>query len=96
MSDSQDQTVEHLRLHGWMRVHQAFDAEAAAAMRDVVWTGLAPLGIRRDAPSTWTIERPVQLQHLKTDPAFRAVGSERLLGAIGAVLQTEAFERPKH
>jgi hypothetical protein len=96
MSDSQDQTLEHFRVHGWMRVHQAFDADAAAAMRDVVWTGLEAFGIRRDAPSTWTIERPAKLQHLKDHPAFEAVGSERLLGAIGAILQIRSFERPKN
>jgi ectoine hydroxylase-related dioxygenase (phytanoyl-CoA dioxygenase family) len=95
MSDSHDQTLEHFCAHGWMRVHQAFSAHAAAAMRDVVWSGLEPLGIRRDAPSTWTIERPEQLQHLKGDPAFAAVGSDRLLGAIGAVLQTQDYETPK-
>jgi ectoine hydroxylase-related dioxygenase (phytanoyl-CoA dioxygenase family) len=95
MSDSQDQTVEHFRLHGWMRVHQAFDARAAAAMRDVVWDGLEASGIRRGASSTWTIERPGKLQHLKDNPAFEAVGSERLLAAIGSLLQTEGYETPK-
>jgi ectoine hydroxylase-related dioxygenase (phytanoyl-CoA dioxygenase family) len=95
MSDSQDQTVEHFRLHGWMRVRKAFDAASAAAMRDVVWDGLEAFGIRREAPSTWTIERPAKLQRLKNNPAFEAVGSERLLSAIGAILQTRSDEKPK-
>jgi hypothetical protein len=90
-----DQTLEHFHEHGWMRVHQAFDADAAAAMRDVAWEGLAGIGVQRDAPATWTIERPVKLQHLKDDPAFAAVGSERLHDAIGAILETQSYERPK-
>ncbi len=90
-----DQTLEHFRLHGWMRVHQAFSADDAARMRDVVWAGLEGAGVRRDAPSTWTIERPARLQNLKGDPAFEAVGSERLLGAIDALLETRSYDRPK-
>ena len=90
-----DQTLEHFYEHGWMRVRQAFDDDAAAAMRDVVWNGLAKYGIRRDAPSTWTIERPGKLQHLKDHPAFSAVGSERVLSTIDAVLGTPSYEKPK-
>ena len=95
MADDHDQTFEHFREHGWMRVRAAFDGTAAAAMRDVTWEGLAKVGIRRDQPATWTVERPERLQHLKDDPAFAAVGSERLLRAIAALLGTEDFERPK-
>ena len=91
-----DQTLEHFRVHGWMRVHQAFSAEAAARMRDVVWGGLVDAGIRRDAPSTWTIERPTGFQKLKTDPAFDAVGGERLLATVGDILGTQSFDRPKN
>ena len=93
--DQADQTLEHFRVHGWMRVHQAFSADDAARMRDVVWAGLEGAGIRRDAPSTWTVERPVKLQNLKTDPAFEAVGSQRLLATVEAILETRSFERPK-
>ena len=70
MSSDFDQTLEHFRDRGWMRVREAFDADDAAAMRDVVWNGLAAFGFRRDAPSTWTIERPPKLQALKDHPAF--------------------------
>jgi hypothetical protein len=79
-ASSSDQSIEHFRVHGWMRVPKAFDRDAAAAMRDVVWDGLADVGVRRDAPTTWTIERPRKLQKLKDHPAFTAVGSARLLG----------------
>jgi hypothetical protein len=90
-----DETIEHFRVHGWMRVRQAFDSAAAAAMRDVVWGGLAEVGILRDEPSTWTIERPGKLQALKDHPAFSAVGGARLLGAIDAILEAQAYPRPK-
>lgn len=94
-SEHQDATLEHFRVHGWMRVPRAFSADQAARMRDVVWTGLADAGIRRDAPSTWTIERPAKLQGLKSHPAFEAVGSQRLLATVDALLETRAYERPK-
>ena len=88
--EQDDQTLQNFGVHGWMRVHQAFSADAAARMRDVVWTGLADAGIRRERPSSWTIERPVKLQKLKDDPAFQAVGSERLLAAVDAILETRS------
>jgi hypothetical protein len=90
-----DQTLEHFRERGWMRVRQAFSDDAAAAMREVVWNVLARRGIDRRDPATWTVERPEKLQGLKDHPAFLAVGSERLLGAIGDLLGTRAFERPR-
>ena len=90
-----DHTREHFRVHGWMRVRGAFDSAEAAAMRDVIWDGLADRGVRRDAPSTWTIERPVNLQRLKDHAAFSAVGSPRLLAAIGGLLETHVYETPK-
>jgi ectoine hydroxylase-related dioxygenase (phytanoyl-CoA dioxygenase family) len=94
-TSSGDQTIEHFRVHGWMRVPGAFDSAEAAAMRDVVWDGLADVGVQRDAPATWTIERPVKLQKLKEHAAFKAVGSARLLAAIDAILETQAYEKPK-
>ena len=35
-SEHQDATLEHFRVHGWMRVPRAFSADQAARMRDVV------------------------------------------------------------
>jgi len=80
--------------HGWIRIRGAFSAEQAAAMRDVVWGALATGGILRDDPATWRDERPFHLQHLKTDPVFRAVGSERTLTAIDQVLEGQTWRRP--
>ena len=81
-------TLAHFRIHGWMRVPAAFTAAEAATMRDAVWRALEDVGIHRERPSTWTTERPTHLQHLKTDPVFQAVRSNRLRAAIDAVLES--------
>jgi ectoine hydroxylase-related dioxygenase (phytanoyl-CoA dioxygenase family) len=79
-----------------MCVRAAFSADEAAAMRAAAWRALAMAGIRQDDPATWTKERPEHLQHVKDDPAFRAVGSARLLEAIDAALEGQAHDRPKN
>ncbi len=91
-----DQTVEHFRVHGWMRVPNAFSADEAAAMRDVVWHALENVGIERDDPSTWTKERAEHLQQLKGDPVFRAVGSKRVLDLIDVLLESQSYVLPKN
>ena len=96
MIHDNDQTIEHFHIHGWMRVRAAFSADEATAMRAAVWSALADVGISRSEPSTWTKERPEHLQHLKNHPAFRAVGSVRLLQAIVAALEGQAYERPRN
>jgi hypothetical protein len=65
-------------------------------MCTVIWGALAKTGILREDPSTWTKTRPEHLQHLKGDPAFRAVGSERTIGAIREVLQSQDLPLPKN
>lgn len=86
--------MDHFRTHGWLRIPGAFSAHEAAAMRDVVWRALAAVGILRDDPTTWVEERPHHLQHLKSDPVFRAVASERTLAAIDEVLCGQPWKRP--
>lgn len=63
-------------------------------MRDAAWQALAAIGIRQDDPTTWRIERPAHLQHLKSNPVFRAVGSRLTLGAIDEVLGGQAWRPP--
>ena len=87
---------EHFAAHGWMRVRAAFTADEAAAMRAAIWRSLAATGIRERDPSTWTKERPEHLQHARSDPAFRAVGSARVLEAIDAVLDRQTYGMPKN
>jgi hypothetical protein len=88
-------TLEHFRTHGWVRVRAAFSAEDAAAMCDVIWAGLAEAGIHRNDSSSWTKARPEHLQHLKSDPAFRAIGSARTISAINEVLEGPSWQAPK-
>jgi hypothetical protein len=88
-------TLEHFRTHGWVRVSAAFSAGDAAAMCDVIWAALTKACIRRNDPSTWTVARPVHLQHLKADLAFHAVGSERTLQAIDEVLEGQSWQKPR-
>lgn len=78
-----------------MRLPRAFGEAAAATMREVVWQGLAEAGIARDNPSTWTIERPAHLQHLRGHPAFREVGNPGVLAAIAAIMQGRPCPAPK-
>jgi hypothetical protein len=54
-------TLEHFRIHGWMRVPAAFNAAEASAMRDAVWRAIEGVGIHGDRPSSWTTERPIHL-----------------------------------
>ena len=94
---AQDETtIEHFRARGFLRVRGAFSAAEAEAMREAVWRELARAGIDQHDPSTWTNERPAGLQLAKTDPAFGAVGSQKLLAAISAVLEGQAFDLPKN
>ena len=61
LADNQE-SFEHFRVHGWMRVRSAFSVDEAAAMRAAAWRELAKVGIRQRDPSTWTMERPDHLQ----------------------------------
>ncbi len=87
--------LEHFDRYGYVYVRQAFAPEDAARMRAVIWAALAERGIRQDDPSTWTSEFPDHLQHLKAEPAFRAIGTERTLGAIADLLGAEHGVAPK-
>jgi phytanoyl-CoA dioxygenase PhyH len=78
--------VAAFRRDGYVVVPGAFAAEDAARMRDVVWSALRDRGVDRDDPSTWHQRAADHLQHLKKDPAFRAVGSGTTLGAIADLL----------
>ncbi|MGH9245734.1 MAG: hypothetical protein ACRD29_15735 [Acidimicrobiales bacterium] len=62
-------------------------------MRDVVWEELERRGILRHEPRTWTVEIPDHLQHLKSRPEFRAVGTDRTTGAIADLL---GLDHPVH
>lgn len=63
-------------------------------MCDVIWNALANAGIRRNDSSTWSKARPEHLQHLKANSVFRAIGSERTIGAIDDAFEGQRWERP--
>ena len=86
--------LTHFADHGYVRVGSAFTSDQAAAMRDVVWEALAPDGVLRDDPSTWTVEAPSHLQHLKRHPAFAAIGSGWTIAAIDQLLGAGQWQRP--
>ena len=95
MAHLDESALEHFRTQGWIRIRGAFHAEDAAAMCDVIWSALAKVGIRRSDSSTWTETRPKQLQYLKDDPAFRAIGSAHTIAAINEVLEGQPWQRPR-
>lgn len=95
MSESPHAALEHFRTFGWVRIRGAFSADAATAMCNVIWGALEKVGIDRNDSSTWTQSRPVHLQHLKSDPAFRAVGSARTVSAIDEVLEGRPWQVPR-
>jgi hypothetical protein len=64
-------------------------------MCDVIWTALARAGIHRDDPSSWTAPRPVNLQPLKGDAVFRAIGSARTIQAIDEVQEGQPWVKPR-
>jgi hypothetical protein len=88
-------TIEHFRTYGWVRIPSAFRAADATAMCEVVWAALEKVGIRRHDSSTWATARPVHLQHLKTHPAFCAIGSARTIEAIDEVLEGQPWRKPR-
>jgi hypothetical protein len=95
MFPSHPSPLEHFRAHGWIRIPAAFSPQDAAAICDVIWTALAKAGILRHDPSTWTTARPVHLQYLRTDPAFRTIGTERTIQAIDEVLEGQPWRKPR-
>ncbi len=95
MIDLDHSALDHFRTFGWLRIEGAFGADDAAAMCTVIWSALEKVGIRRHDRSTWTKTRPEHLQRLKGDRAFRAIGTDRTIGAITKVLEGQPLPMPK-
>jgi hypothetical protein len=87
-------SLAHFRTHGWMRVARAFDDDAAQRMRRAVWRALSGLGVDPKEPSSWTVERPAHLKHLRKDEAFAAVGSAALIAAIDRIFEGRPYPMP--
>ena len=82
---------------GFVRIPSAFTAAEASAMEDLVWAHVeARAGVIRGDPSTWNLTMVVGLGHLKTDPAFAAIGSPATVAALDDVLGEDRWVRPKN
>ncbi|HVY89983.1 MAG TPA: phytanoyl-CoA dioxygenase family protein [Hyphomonadaceae bacterium] len=90
-----DQTLEHFRSRGFVRVPQSFSAGEAAAMRAAIWNELAKAGIREANPATWTQERPQHLQDLKSDPVFGAAWGPRTMAMVAEIAEGETWPPPR-
>ena len=90
----EDTDRAHFDERGYLRVPGAFTPSEAEAMRDVVWRALERQGFRRDDPTTWVNESPSNLQSLKGDDVFKAIGSDRTLTAIDDVIGAGRWKQP--
>jgi hypothetical protein len=77
--------IEGFVRDGFTVLRGAFDADTAAACRDVVWEVLAEQGVRREDPDTWT--RPsVRIDTPDGEPFRRAAGSPKLAAAYDELI----------
>lgn len=86
-------SFEHFDEHGWMCIPGGLSAADAQTMQDALWAALAEAGIDRSRPETWTVERPTNLQRLRTDQAFRWRPTAALRQAIEVIVNAD-FEEP--
>lgn len=72
--------------HGYVRLREAFAPKVALRLQDRMWAELREdFGIDRDDRRTWW--QPMRSLHrVNRDPLQSAVATDRLIGAIGALL----------
>jgi hypothetical protein len=63
---------------GYVAVRGAIPPDLTRACQDIIWAELAPYGVLRDDPATWT--EPVLRIDTPSGPAFTAAGTTRLVG----------------
>ncbi len=63
---------------GYVAVREAIPPDVTRACQEIIWAELAPHGVLRDDPATWT--RRVLRINTPSGPAFTAAGTTRLVG----------------
>lgn len=86
---------------GAVRIPAAVPRAETAAMADRLWRSLEKNhGLRRDAPETWTVERPFRHRGVKASGAFAPMGSPAVRAALddlmgqGGWLEPERWGQP--
>jgi len=66
---------------GFVAVRGAIPPDVTRACQDIIWAELAPHGVLRDDPATWT--RPVLRINTPSGPAFTAAVATAPVGTDG-------------
>ena len=91
-ADQQDE----FRTTGLLRLEAAFPRADAEAMRERLWDFLADrYAVDRRERSTWTVEKPSGFQPVTRSGVFRAVGGERLRGALDTLFGADRWAQPR-
>ena len=89
--------IDSFEALGYLHVPEAFPREAALRMQDFMWDQLKRRhGFERDNPSTWAMKKwhpalwtALKLNRTRDHPVYKAIGSDRLMGAYGDLLGNE-------
>jgi hypothetical protein len=80
---------------GAVNLPDAFPRDAALAMQEATWGRLQMCGIERHDRSTWG-RPPPSLRPIESHPAFKALISPRLFGAMDNLLGAGCWKRPRN
>ena len=70
--------ISRFTADGYVAIRDAIPPDVTRACQDIIWAELAPHGVLRDDPATWT--HPVLRINTPSGPAFTAAGTTRLVG----------------
>lgn len=80
---------------GLVRLPGLVSAKACAEMADRLWAEMARKdGVQRQAPATWTVERPAHFKKLQDGGAFAAMGSPEVRAALDALMGAGRWVEP--
>jgi hypothetical protein len=85
--------ISHFVADGYVAVRSAIPPDVTRACQDIIWAELAPHGVLRDDPATWT--RPVLRINTPGGAPFATAGTTRLVGeACDQLLGAGRWIRP--